>query len=68
MPYMIYQQYITAVKENYTGRDNLLELHAEAKRYRTWLEGLNIDQKLKDSLVEPVAAIEGAFLDLAGNQ
>lgn len=68
MPYMIYQQYITAIKENYAGREDLKEMAAGAKNCRIWMQGLEIDKNLRDSLVEPVQAIEEAFLDLLGKK
>lgn len=64
MPYMIYQQYITAIKENYAGHKDLDRLYQEAKNYRKWLENLQIEKSLRDGLAEPISAIEGAFKDL----
>ena len=64
MPYMIYQQYTTAVKEAYAGDGSVEELYSQAKSCREWLDSLRIDAKLRGSLVEPVAAIEEAFKDL----
>jgi hypothetical protein len=64
MPYMIYQQYTTAVKQAYTGDDSVEEHYAQAKACRQWLASLKIDAKLRDPMVEPVAAIEEAFKDM----
>ena len=64
MPYMIYQQYITEIKRAYAGHKDLKELYSETKSHREWLEALQIDRKLRNSLVEPISAVEGAFLDL----
>jgi len=67
MPYMIYQQYITEIKRAYAGHEDLNELYSDAKSHREWLEALQIDGKLRSSLVEPISAVEGAFLDLLGS-
>jgi len=64
MPYMIYQQYTTAVKQAYADGENISDLYAAAKTCRQWLASLKMDAKLLDPLVEPVAAIEEAFRDL----
>lgn len=64
MPYMIYQQYITAIKDAYTGDSSVPELYQSALTSRQWLSSLNIDPKLRDPLVEQMAAIEEAFKDL----
>jgi len=67
MPYMIYQQYITEIKRAYAVHEDLNELYSDAKSHREWLEALQIDEKLRSSLVEPISAVEGAFLDLLGS-
>ena len=64
MPYMIYQQYTTAIKQAYAGDESVSELYKAAKSCREWLESLEIDPKLRGPMVEPVAAIEEAFKDL----
>ena len=64
MPYMIYQQYKTAIKEAYADHDDLAGQIEAAKSYREWLESLQIDPKLSGPLVEPIAAIEQALIDL----
>ena len=64
MPYMIYQQYTTAIKQAYAGDEELPDLYAAAKKCRKWLAALEIDPLLRDPIVEPVAAIEEAFKDL----
>ena len=64
MPYMIYQQYTTAVKQAYGEDDSVEELYAQAKACREWLDSLQIDAKLRGPMVEPVAAVEEAFKDL----
>jgi len=63
MPYMIYQQYATAIKNAYAGED-VSEYYSEAKKFRQWLETLRINPKLRDPLLEPIEWIEGAFEDL----
>lgn len=64
MPYMIYQQYTTAIKDAYAGDEAVSELYDQAKSNRQWLASLKIDSKLRNPLVEQLAAIEEAFKDL----
>ena len=64
MPYMIYQQYTTAIKNAYTGHSSVPDFYSAAKAAREWISSLNIDPKLRDPLVEQVSAIEEAFKDL----
>ncbi len=64
MPYMIYQQYTTAIKQAYAGDEAVSELYEAAKSCREWLASLQIDSKLRGPMVEPLAAIEEAFKDL----
>ncbi len=64
MPYMIYQQYTTAIKEAYAGQAAVSENYEAAKSCREWLESLQIDPKLREPMVEQIAAIEEAFKDL----
>ncbi len=61
---MIYQQYTTAIKQAYAQDEAVSELYEAAKSCRQWLASLDIDPKLRDPMVEPVAAIEEAFKDL----
>ncbi len=62
MPYMFFQPYTTAVNAAFAGRDDISEQYAKAKACREWLETLEIDPKLLNPLVEPVAAIEDALM------
>jgi hypothetical protein len=64
MPYMIYQQYKTAIKEAYDGAPEVETLHVQAQAYRAWLASLRLEPRLLDPLVEPIAAIEEALKDL----
>ncbi len=61
---MIYQQYKTAITRAYADHKSVAELHAVAKAYREWLASLKLDPKLRNPLVEPIAAIEEAFQGL----
>ncbi len=61
---MIYQQYVTAIKEAYAGRAEVAELAKTAESYRQWLESLDIDDTLRAGLVEPIQTVEEAFKDL----
>ena len=64
MPYMIYQQYTTAIKNAYAGDETVPDLYEQARANRRWLASLKIDPKLRNPLVEQLAAIEEAFKDL----
>ena len=64
MPYMIYQQYTTAIKQAYAGDPAVAELHAQAQAYRAWLANLQLEPRLLDPLLEPIAAIKEALQDL----
>ena len=68
MPYMIYQQYATAIKKAYEGDDSATSMHDKATKCREWLASLKIDPKLRDPLVEQVAWIEEAFRNLLVEQ
>lgn len=62
--YMIYQQYTTAIKETYAGREDVVHHATTARNCREWLESLQIDSDLRDALVEPIRVLEEAFGDL----
>ena len=65
MPYMIYQQYKTAIKAAYADAANLDELYQSASSCRKFLESLQIDVQLRNPLVEQLVWIEDAFVELA---
>ncbi len=65
MPYMVHQQYTTAIKRAYAGREDVARQQASARACREWLAALEIDGQLRDALLGPVEAIEAAFQDLA---
>jgi hypothetical protein len=67
MPYMIYQQYATAIKEAYAEDEAVAGMFTTAKECREWLASLKIDPQLRDPLVEQIAWIEEAFKDLLAN-
>jgi hypothetical protein len=62
---MIHQQYTTAIKRAYTGSEEIDRQYAAARSCREWLAALEIDSRLRDPLLGPVAAIEEALQDLA---
>ena len=64
MPYMIYQQYATAIKKAYEDDTSAADMHKKATECRLWLASLRIDPKLREPLVEQVTWIEEAFGDL----
>ena len=68
MPYMIYQQYATAIKRAYEGDETAASMHVKATHCREWLASLKMDPKLRDPLVEQVAWIEEAFRNLLVDQ
>ncbi len=62
--YMIYQQYTTAIKNAYTGEQDVAQ-HAETARLcREWLDSLRIEVELRNALIEPIRVLEEAFQDL----
>lgn len=63
--YMIYQQYMTAIKNAYADKEDVPQHVARARSCREWLESLEIDADLRNGLVEPIRALEEAFQDLA---
>ena len=65
MPYMIYQQYKTAIKAAYADAGNLDELYRSAASCRKFLESLQIEAQLRNPLVEQLVWIEDAFVELA---
>ena len=68
MAYMIYQQYTTAIKENYARQANIAAEAASAANCRKWLESLKINPNLRDPLVEQIRVLEEAFLDLLAEE
>ena len=68
MPYMIYQQYKSAIKAAYDGAENLDELYSSAASCRKFLASLQIDSQLCDPLVEQLVWIEEAFKELVSTK
>jgi len=62
--YMIYQQYQTAIKNKYSGKQDLQQHVKSARECREWLESLEIDVELRNSLVEPIQVLQEAFQEL----
>jgi len=65
MAYMLYAQYTAAVKQAYAGRADAAQHADRARACREWLESLEIEPKVRDSLVEQIKTLEEAFQDLA---
>jgi hypothetical protein len=63
MAYMIYQQYTTAIREAYLGRQDAAAQQAKAQSFREWLEELEINPAIRDGLVEQARVLEDAFAD-----
>jgi hypothetical protein len=59
--YMVYQQYTTAVKRAYRGRDDAGAELARARGFREWLQSLAIDPAIRADLVEQAQALERGF-------
>ncbi|MDX1613439.1 MAG: hypothetical protein R3300_03960 [Candidatus Promineifilaceae bacterium] len=67
MPYMIHQQLISAVQQAYRHDPTAAAAQQrQARQCRQWLENLAIEPRLRNGLVEPVAAIEEALADIHG--
>lgn len=64
--YMVNQRVTTAVRDGYRAvePDVLADQLAEARRALAWLEGMQIDSAVRVSLVEPIAAVEEALLEI----
>jgi len=62
--YMIYQQYTSAIKNAYSGGQDVSQHLENARLCRQWLDSLVIDSDLRDALVEPISVLEEAFQDL----
>ncbi len=65
--YMFFQQLANAVKQAYAGRPDLESHLQSARTARAWLESLEIDPRLGQSLVEQIEVLEIAFQDLLRN-
>ena len=64
MAYMVYQQYTNAIVEAYRGHPGV-PAHLEAARaHRAWLESLDIDPAVRNTLVEQARTVEAAFAHL----
>ena len=61
MAYMVFQQYTTAIADEYRDDPEAEGRLAEAIEFRRWLQGLRLDPRLRDPLVEQVTAIEEGF-------
>jgi hypothetical protein len=64
---MIYQQYQTAIKSSYSGKQDLQQQVSSARECREWLESLDIDVELRNSLVEPIQVLQQAFQELVSH-
>lgn len=64
MAYMVYQQYTNAIVDAYRGHPDV-PAHLEAARAsRAWLESLDIDPAVRNTLVEQARIVEAAFAHL----
>lgn len=66
MAYMVYQQYTTAILDAYAGRPDVAEQLESAQECRRWLQSLDIDPKIRATLVEQAQVLEAAFERLQG--
>jgi hypothetical protein len=64
MAYMVYQQYTTAVLDAYAGRPDVAEHLESAQECLRWLQSLDIDPKIRATLVEQAQVLEAAFARL----
>jgi hypothetical protein len=64
MAYMVMQRIISAVRRGYRGSPEVAAELERARGYRLWLEGLSIEDPIRNELVEMAGAIEVAFADL----
>ncbi len=64
MAHMLFQRISTAVREGYTGRDDVEAQLEAARAGRRWAEGLSIDATVRAGLVEPISAVEDGLRDV----
>ena len=64
MAYMVMQRVITAVRQGYADRDDAADQQALARACKAWLASLAIDPTVRNELLEPISAIEGALADI----
>jgi hypothetical protein len=61
MAFMLMQRITTAVLDGYADAADVGPELAAAREHRTWLEGLTIEDAVRQSLVEQARALEEAF-------
>ena len=61
MTYMVYQRYTTAIVDAYKDNPEVPRHFEEAQSHRRWLQSLDIDNTVKNTLVEQAQTIEAAF-------
>jgi len=61
---MIYQQLTSSVRRAYAGSPEVDSQYQQARRCREWVEGLDIDLGLRETLAEPHRVLEEAFASL----
>ncbi len=61
---MIYQRYTRAILDGYTNHPEVEHHRDKARAYREWLESLDIEPRIKASLVEQARVVEEAFESL----
>ena len=64
MAHMLFQRIATAVREGYTGRDDVEAQLEEARARWRWAEGLSIDATVRAALVEPISAVEDGLREV----
>lgn len=61
---MVYQQYTNAIVDAYAGHADVEAHRQAATAHREWLESLDIDPAVKNTLVEQALTVEAAFTHL----
>ena len=64
MAYMVYQQYTNAIVDAYAGHPDVPGNLKAATAHRKWLESLDIEPAVKNTLVEQARTVEAAFAHL----
>ena len=64
MAYMVYQQYTNAIVDAYRGHPGVAAHLEAARAHRAWLESLDIDPAVRNTLVEQARIVEAAFAHL----
>jgi hypothetical protein len=61
MAYMLYEQLTTAIRQAYQDSPELNDHLQQAQALQDWLAGLEIEDRLRRSALEPILALQAGF-------